>query len=92
MLHRVAFATSLTILSAGLYLLFYIFAVIAPQAFRFVFNAQFLGADVASLLPRQLSYGGFLGTLIALAVSAWLIGYVWAWLYNWLRTLFGPSS
>jgi hypothetical protein len=42
MLHRVAFATSLTILSAGLYLLFYIFAVIAPQAFRFVFNAQFL--------------------------------------------------
>ncbi len=92
MLHKVAFASSLTVLSAVLYLLFYIFAVVAPAAFRFVFNAQFLGADVASLLPRQLSYGSFLGTLVAFAGSAWLIGYLWAWLYNRLMAIFGPSS
>ena len=46
------------------------------------FNAQFFGADVASLLPRELSYVLFLGTWIAVIVSTWVIGYAWAWLYN----------
>ncbi len=33
-------------------------AFIWREAFRFVFNAQFFGADVASLLPRKLTYLG----------------------------------
>jgi hypothetical protein len=47
-----------------------------------VFNAQFLGADVASLLPRELPVTGFLATLVALVLSAWALGFCWAWLYN----------
>src|SRR5689334_12032401 len=59
MLHRGAFATSIAILSGALYMLFYVLAVLWRGAFRFVFNAQFYGADVASLLPEQLSYVAF---------------------------------
>lgn len=87
MLNSVAFATSLAILSGVLYLLLYLLAVIWREAFRFVFNAQFFGADVASLLPRELTYLGFAGTFITVIVSAWCIGYAWAWLYNRLAKL-----
>jgi hypothetical protein len=82
MLNNVAFAHSLAILSGVVYIALYLLAVIWREAFRFVFNAQYLGADVASLLPRELSYAGFVGTLLALLVSAWLFGFAWAWLYN----------
>jgi 2TM family of unknown function (DUF5676) len=82
MLNSVAFASSLTILTAAFYLLLYLLAVISREAFRFLFNAQFLGADVASLLPRDLPAGGFVGTFLAIIVFVWLFGYAWAWLYN----------
>ena len=44
----------------------YLLAVVWREGFRFLFNAQFFGADVASLLPQQLTVGSFLGTLLAL--------------------------
>jgi hypothetical protein len=56
--------------------------VVWRDAFRFLFNAQFLGADVASLLPRDLTASIFVGTLLMLIVVAWVFGYAWAWLYN----------
>jgi len=82
MLNHVAFASSLAMLSGVLYIALYLLGVVWREAFRFLFNAQFFGADVASLLPRELSYAGFVGTLIALLVGAWLFGFAWAWLYN----------
>ena len=62
MLSKMALATSLAILSGLVYLLFYVLAVIWRDAFRFLFNAQFFGADIASLLPRELTYVAFVGT------------------------------
>jgi hypothetical protein len=82
MLNSIAFANSLAIVSGVFYLAFYVLAVVWRDAFRFVFNAQFLGADVASLLPRQLPATGFVATLVALVISAWSLGFCWAWLYN----------
>jgi hypothetical protein len=82
MLNPIAFASSLGVLSGALYLALYILALVWRDAFRFVFNAQFLGADVASLLPRELTPIGFFATLVALVVSAWILGFCWAWLYN----------
>jgi hypothetical protein len=82
MLKPVAFASSLTILTGAFYLLLYFLAVVWREAFRFLFNAQFLGADVASLLPRDLSVGGFVSTLLTIIVFVWLFGYAWASLYN----------
>ena len=52
-----------------------------------MFNAQFLGSNVASLLP-QMSFGTFIVTLVMLVVSAWLFGYAWAWLYNLFAKIF----
>jgi 2TM family of unknown function (DUF5676) len=84
MLNPVAFASSLTIFTGAFYLLLYLLAVVWREAFRFLFNAQFLGADVASLLPRDLSVGGFVSTFIAIIVFVWLFGYAWGRLYNGL--------
>jgi len=89
MLNPMAFANSLAALSGAFYLLLYVLAVVWRDAFQFLFNAQFLGADVASLLPRQLTYGAFVGTLLVLIVTAWVFAFTWAWLYNRMVTL-GP--
>jgi len=91
MLNTIAFANSLAILSGAFYILLYILAVVWRDAFHFFFNAQFLGADVASLLPRQLTYGGFVGTLIVLIVTSWVFAFAWAWLYNRLAALPSPK-
>ena len=88
MLNRVAFATALAVLAAAMHLLFSLAALISPNVFRLLFNAQFFGADVASLLPRVIPYEGFIVTFIVLVISAWLIGYAWAWLYNQLTKVF----
>jgi hypothetical protein len=60
MLNAIAFASSLTILSAVSYMVLYLLAIVWREGFRFLFNAQFFGADVASLLPQQLTVGSFL--------------------------------
>jgi hypothetical protein len=82
MLSEFAFANSLAILTGLLYIVFVILLLLAPNLFKFLFNTQFLGADVASLFPRRLSAGSFAGTLVTLVVSGWIFGYAWAWLYN----------
>ena len=88
MLSEFAFANSLAILTALLYIVFVILLVLAPNLFKFLFNTQFLGADVASLFPRRISAGRFAGTLVTLVVSGWIFGYAWAWLYNRLPKQF----
>jgi hypothetical protein len=72
----------ITILTGAFYVILYLLAIISRDAFRFLFNAQFLGADVASLLPQRLTVGGFVGTLVAILIFVWIFGYAWAWLYN----------
>jgi hypothetical protein len=82
MLNKIALANSFAALSAIFYVVFYALSLIFPKFFSFVFNAQFLGANVASLMPQIFSLGNFLGTLAAVAVVAWLGGYFLAWFYN----------
>jgi uncharacterized membrane protein len=84
MLNQAAFANSIAILTGALYILFYLLSIFAPQFFRHLFNAQFLGADVASLFPKEISFGYFVQTLVILVITASIFGYAWAWLYNQL--------
>ena len=86
MLNSIAFATSLAIVSGVLYLLLEVLAALGPRSFRFLFNAQFFGADVPSLFPRQPSHASRARTLVAVVIGAWLAAYAWAWLYNRLAT------
>jgi len=53
MLNQAAFANSLAILTGALYLLYYLISLVAPQFFRHLFNAQFLGADVALAFSQR---------------------------------------
>lgn len=82
MLNEKAFANALAILTGAVYLVFYILGLSAPNTFKALFNAQFLGADVASLLPKDASLGNVFGVFVTLVVTAWLMGFVWALLYN----------
>jgi hypothetical protein len=43
MLKEPAFASLLTILTGAFYIILYLLAIISRDAFRFLFNAQFLG-------------------------------------------------
>lgn len=82
MLNKMAFANSLALTTAVFYVLFYVLNIIAPAVFEYVFNAQFLGADVASFIVGDLSVAGFVGILITVTIMVWVMAYVWGWLYN----------
>ena len=84
MLNPAAFANSLAILTGALYILFYLVSLFAPQFFRHLFNAQFLGADVASLFPKEISPMENLPGSISVVITVSIFGYAWAWLYNQL--------
>ena len=79
-LNTVAFANSLAVPPAALYILFVIIALVSPSAFQFLFNAQFFGADVASLFSAVWPSVASLATLRIVVVMAWVMG--WRWLSN----------
>jgi len=82
MLKPVALANALAIVTAIFYLVMWILGVVAPRLFVFVLNAQFLGANVASLYPRKPDATTFIITLVVISATAWLFGYLWAYIYN----------
>jgi hypothetical protein len=82
MLNKVAVANALAVVTAVLYVGFAILAVIAPRAFQILFDAQFFGANVASLFPKVQLSAASLVTLVLMTCMSWVVGYAWAWLYN----------
>jgi hypothetical protein len=82
MLNKLAFANSLAVLSAVLYLFFDILALLSTRAFSILFDAQFFGANVASLFPKVQPSAASLVTLVLMIGMSWVMGYAWAWLYN----------
>lgn len=81
-LNKNAFAKALAALSLLFVAVFYLLQLVMPAAFVFLFNAQFFGADIASLLPGQLSLGDFIEILVTLGILGWIMGWLWASLYN----------
>ncbi len=82
MLHEIAFAGSMAIVTVLFFLIIYVGSIVAPAPFRFFRNAQFLGADVDRITPGKLSFGALAGTVLTLFATSWIIGFLWAWLYN----------
>jgi hypothetical protein len=82
MLNKLAFANALAVLTTVLYVLFAIIALVSPRAFAILFDAQFFGANVASLFPKVQPSAASLVTLVLMIVMSWVVGYMWAWLYN----------
>lgn len=81
MLKNVAWANSLAATTVVFYLVLWLLSSLAPALFELVYNAQFLGADVASQYGEQ-DLTAVLTGLVIVAATGWLVGYVWAWLYN----------
>jgi hypothetical protein len=70
MLNTVAFANSLAVLTAALYVLFAIIALVSPRALQLLFDAQFFGANVASLFPKvQPSAASLVTPVIMISAS-----------------------
>ncbi|MCH8986879.1 hypothetical protein IIA94_01785 [Patescibacteria group bacterium] len=83
MLKQIPFANAAASLSGVFYIVFAGFQAVAPDFFVLIYNAQFLGADVARLFPQELTMASFIGTLVILVVTGWVIGYVFVCFYNW---------
>jgi len=77
----IAFATALAVASAIFAVVLILLRVAAPRLFVIVFNGQFFGADVASLLPTA-STKRLVPGAITVIVTAWVFGLIWALLYN----------
>ena len=88
MLNKMAFANSLAVLSVAIYVFFAIIALISTRAFSILFDAQFFGANVASLFPKVQPSAASLVTLVLMIVMSWVVGYAWAWLYNRFTQIF----
>ena len=82
MIQPLAFANAIAATTAALTLFLFAVRTLAQPVFTFFFNAQFFGADVASLLPSGVSFGRMAAEVVALLAGAWGIGYLWAALYN----------
>jgi hypothetical protein len=82
MLKPIAFANAIAVTTAALTVLLWALRFILPSFFTFFFNAQFFGADVASLLPKDVNLLLMLAEFVALLAGAWGIGFLWASLYN----------
>lgn len=80
-LNEKAFANAAGLLTAIIYVVFYLIQRFAEATFDFLFNAQFLGANVAELVP-SVGGRGFIPILITAAISAWVFSYIFAWIYN----------
>ena len=85
MLNPIAFANAIAITTAALTVFLWALRFLLPSFFTFFFNAQFFGADVASLLPKDTNVLLMLAEFMALLAGAWGIGFVWATLYNRLE-------
>jgi hypothetical protein len=82
MLNPIAFANAIAVTTAALTVFLWALRFLLPSFFTFFFNAQFFGADVASLLPKDTSPILMLVEFVALLAGAWGIGFLWALLYN----------
>lgn len=82
MLKPVPFANAVAVTTAALTVFLWALRFLLPTFFTFFFNAQFFGADVASLLPKDVSLLLMLAEFAALLAGAWGIGFLWAVLYN----------
>lgn len=78
-----AFANTLGLTTAGLAVLLLLLRLVAPTVFTFIFNAQFFGADVASLLPTTIDVLTVAGEFLAFVGGAWAFGFAGALLYNY---------
>ncbi len=81
-MRSIPFANSLAAATGLFALALFALRSVAPRLFVFVFNSQFFGADVASLLRPERGVGPPIGALAVVVITTWIFGFIWALLYN----------
>ncbi|HZS12666.1 MAG TPA: DUF5676 family membrane protein [Nitrospirales bacterium] len=76
------FANALAVTTAVLAVVLLVLRAAAPGPFVFIFNAQFFGANVASLLPLEPPLVRTVAEMVAFVGGAWGFGLLGAILYN----------
>ncbi|MBI1969893.1 hypothetical protein HYS48_04315 [Candidatus Woesearchaeota archaeon] len=71
--------------TAGLlYIACVLFIVLAgKEVYVPFFNSLFHGIDIAPIARASISFGQTIMGLIITLIGMWLIGMIFAWLYNW---------
>ena len=82
MLKPVPFANALALTTLGFSVALWILSQFAPTLFKMVYNAQFLGANVASLYTSPADALIVFSSMLILTAIAWITAYIWATLYN----------
>lgn len=82
MLKPIAWANAIATTSALFYTILWAMSYLLPTFYSTIVNAQFLGADIASSTPFTTDPTSAGVNLVVLAASTWVMGYVWASLYN----------
>ena len=82
-MRSIPFANSLAAATGLFALALFALRFVAPRLFAIVFNSQFFGADVASLLPEDMKASSLFAAFGVVVGTAWLFGLIWAVLYNW---------
>lgn len=82
MLKPIPFANALAATTALFYFVLWLLGLALPKLFAFLVNAQYFGSDVSSLYPANFNFVTSLVSLIVLTGIAWLMGFIWASLYN----------
>ncbi len=81
MLKQIPFANSAALVSVLLYLALWLLDSLVPRLFTTIFNAQFLGANVASLYTKP-DVQTMVIIIVIVAAFSWVWGYVFVWFYN----------
>lgn len=81
MLMVIPWANALAITAGIFYIIAWIVSYAAPSVFKYIFDAQFFGANVSNLYKKP-SFAQGIYTLIIVLISAWIVGYVWAYIYT----------
>jgi hypothetical protein len=82
MSHPTAFANSLALVAGALFVLCRALAGLAPGLFAAVGQSWFHGLVVAPQPWPAMDAPSFVLGLVTLAVTAWLFGFAWAWVYG----------
>lgn len=79
-----ALANALAGATALYYAVCAVWVLVAPKSFILVFKTWFHGIEITQLGVR-IGPGGLIFGFITLTATAWVFGYLIAWLYNKLK-------
>ena len=84
-LNQNAIALSVGTITALVYLVCLIFVAVAPlEATIAVGNLFVHGIDISSIAIKNITFGRSITGLIVVFLSSTVVGYVFAYLYNWI--------